>query len=144
MGCEPLEVQSYANWTDRGVDEQMAGMLRFPGGVTAQFDCALTMERRECLHIAGTEGHLEIPRVFIPGTETVTIEELHGREEAKTHEIGGVNEYTQMVEHFSKCILSGQPVNYPFGEAAKNMRVIEALYRSARNQGITEPVDQAL
>jgi predicted dehydrogenase len=141
VGSEPLEVQAYAQWTDRDVDEQMAGMLRFADGVTAQFDSALTMERRECLHIAGTKGHLEVPRVFIPGTDDVTIEEFHGREEVKTHSIGGVNEYTEMVEHFSRCVLSGKSVRYPFSEASMNMRVIEALYRSARNGGTTERVN---
>jgi len=141
VGGEPLEVQAYAQWTDRGVDEQMAGMLRFADGITAQFDSALTMERRECLHVAGTEGHLEVPRVFIPGTEDVTIEEFHGREEAKTHALAGLNEYTAMVEHFSDCILTGNRVRYPFSEASSNMRVIEALYRSARNGGTIEAVE---
>jgi xylose dehydrogenase (NAD/NADP) len=137
---EPTEVQAQAVWTDRGVDEQMAGMLRFEGGKIAQFDCALTMERRECLHIAGTDGHLEVPRVFIPGTDDVTIEEFHGRGEAKSHAVSGVNQYTAMVEHFADCVLTGAPVRYPFSEASANMRVIEALYRSAWNGGKKEPV----
>jgi D-xylose 1-dehydrogenase (NADP+, D-xylono-1,5-lactone-forming) len=137
---EPLEVQAQALWTDRGVDEQMAGFLRFEGGRMAQFDCALTMERREALHVAGTDGHLEVPRVFIPGTDDVTIEEFHGRGDAKSHALSGVNEYTAMVEHFTDSILTGSPVRYPFSEAAANMRVLEALYRSAWNGGQAEPV----
>lgn len=137
---EPLEVQAQALWTDRGVDEQMAGLLRFEGGRTAQFDCALTMERREALHVAGTDGHLEVPRVFIPGTDDVTIEEFHGRGDGKSHALPGVNEYTAMVEHFTDSVLTGSPVRYPFSEAAANMRVLEALYRSAWNGGQTEPV----
>ena len=141
-GSEPVEVQAFAQWTDRGIDDRMAGMLRFEGGITAQFDCALTMERRECLHIAGTDGHLEIPRAFIPGTDDVTIEEFHGRGEAKSHRIPGRNEYTQMVEHFAHCVLAGEPVRYRLSEAAANMRVIEALYRSARNGGTSQSVEQ--
>jgi predicted dehydrogenase len=140
-GSEPLEVQAHAQWTGRGVDEQMAGMLRFEGGLTAQFDSALTMERRECLHVAGTDGHLEVPRVFIPGTDDVTIEEFHGRGEAKSHAVAGRNEYTEMVEHFAQCVLNGEPVRYPFSEASANMRTIEALYRSAQNGGTTEIVE---
>ncbi len=137
---EPHEVQAYAQWTDRGVDDQMAGMLRFADGVTAQFDSALTMERRECLQVAGTEGHLEVSSVFIPGTGDVTIEEYHGREESKSHSVPGLDEYQEMVEHFADCVLHGKPVRYPFSEAAVNMRAIEALYRSARNGGATETV----
>jgi predicted dehydrogenase len=139
---EPVEVQAYAQWTDRGVDEQMAGMLRFENGVSGLFDSALTMERRECLHVAGTDGHLEMPRVFVPGTDDVTIEEYHGRGEAKSHHVAGRNHYTEMVEHFSDCVQTGAPVRYPFTEAASNMRVIEALYRSAWNGGVTETVER--
>jgi predicted dehydrogenase len=40
-----------------------------------------------------------------------------------------------MVEHFADCILTGTPLRYPASEAALNMRVIEALYRSARAGG---------
>jgi predicted dehydrogenase len=114
LRSEPLEVQAYARWTERGVDDQMAGMLRFADGVTAQFDSALTMERRECLHVAGTDGHLEVPRVFIPGTEQVTIEEFHGREGTKSHSVVGTNQYTEMVEHFAECVLTGRQVRYSF------------------------------
>jgi predicted dehydrogenase len=141
VGGEPTEVQAYAQWTDRGVDAQMAGMLRFAGGVTAQFDSALTMERRECLHIAGTDGHLEVPRVFIPGTVDVTVEEFHGREGERSHAVAGTNEYTEMVEHFAQCVLTGEEVRYPIAEASANMRVIDALYRSANNGGTTESVE---
>ncbi len=132
---EPEEVQATATWTDRGVDEQMAGMLRFQGGVTAQFDCALSMERRECLHAAGTDGHLEVARAFLPGTGEVTIEEYHGRGECKSHAVTGSDEYLLMVDHFAECVRAGLPVRYPLSEAAANMRAIEALYRSAKNGG---------
>ena len=37
-----------------------------------------------------------------------------------------------MVEHFADCVRTGQPPRYGPAEAACNMTVIEALYRSAR------------
>ncbi|MCJ7625863.1 MAG: Gfo/Idh/MocA family oxidoreductase, partial [Anaerolineaceae bacterium] len=46
-GQEPVEVQAFARWSPSGVDEQLAGTMRFESGVLAQFDCALSMERRE-------------------------------------------------------------------------------------------------
>jgi predicted dehydrogenase len=51
-----------------------------------------------------------------------------------------VDEYQMMVEHFADCLLHGKPLRYPPAEAANNMRVIEALYRSARNDGRPEKV----
>ncbi len=140
MRSEPEEVHAVALWTDRGVDEQMVGMLRFEGGAVVQFDCALSLERRECFHVAGTDGHLEVTNAYLPGTADVTIEEYHGPREKTSHAVAGVDEYQLMVEHFAECALSGAPVRYPLSEAAANMRVIEALYRSARNGGKPELV----
>jgi xylose dehydrogenase (NAD/NADP) len=137
---EPVEVQAVATWTDRNVDAQMAGLLRFEDGVTAQFDCALSMERREVFHVAGTDGHLEIAGAFLPGTGDMTIEEYHGRGETKSHPVAGADEYQLMVEHFAECVSTGAPVRYPLAEAAANMRVIEALYRSARAGGEPQSV----
>ncbi len=132
---EPVEVQAVATWTGLGLDEQMAGMLRFDDGVVAQFDCSLSMERRECFHAAGTDGHLEVANGFLPGTGDVTVEEFHGRSEATSHRVAGTDEYQMMVEHFAGCVASGTAPRYSLAEAAANMRVIEALYRSAREGG---------
>ena len=49
--------------------------------------------------------------------------------------IAGVDEYRLMVEHFADCIGQDRLPRYPASEAAANMRVIEALYRSARDGG---------
>jgi len=137
-GAEPVEAQAYANWGETGVDEQMAGTLRFADGLLAQFDCALTLERREFYQVAGPEGHIEVPSAFLPGFGDTTIYEHHGRQGATAHRTPGVDEYQVMVEHFADCVLNGAPVRYPPSEAAANMRVIEALYRSARNGGRPE------
>ena len=51
------------------------------------------------------------------------------------HPIGGADEYQLMVEHFADSVLHGTPVRYSPAEAESNMRVIEALYRSARDGG---------
>jgi len=139
-GVEPVEVQAYANWGKTGVDEQMVGTLRFADGLLAQFDCALTLERREFYQVAGPEGHIEVPSAFLPGTGDTTIYECHGRQGATTHAISGVDEYQLMVEHFADCVLHNKPVRYSPAEAAANMQVIEALYRSARNDGQPERV----
>ena len=139
-GTEPVEVQATANWTASGVDGQMVGWLRFTGGLIAAFDCALTLERREYYEVGGTEGSLLVPASFLPGTGDTTIRlRQKGKSEGFLN-IGGADEYRLMVEHFAGCVLEGKPLRYGPSEAAANMRVIEALYRSARNGGQTEKV----
>jgi predicted dehydrogenase len=134
-GAEPVEVQATANWTGRGVDEEMAGTLRFPGGVLAVFDCSLTTERCEFYEVAGTEGHLRIESAFLPGRDDAAILHHRGREGVTTEVVPGADEYELMVEHFADCVLNDKPMRYPADEAALNMRTIEALYRSARDGG---------
>lgn len=139
-GAEPVEVQAFANWNPTGVDNEMVGSLRFEDGLLAQFSCALTLERREFYQVVGPEGCIEAPSAFIPGTEDTTILEHHGRQGSVAHRISGVDEYQVMVEHFAQCVLEGKAVRYPPTEAAANMRVINALQRSARNEGRPERV----
>ena len=134
-GAEPVEVQAFDNWGKTGVDEEMAGTLRFADGLLAQFDCGLTLERREFYQVAGSEGHLDVPSAFLPGSGDTTVYEHHGRQGTTAHPVHGVDEYQLMVEHFADCVLNDKPLRYPPAEAAANMRAIEALYRSARNGG---------
>jgi predicted dehydrogenase len=138
--AEPVEAQAFAHWTQGGVDAQMAGTLRFESGLLAQFDCALTLERRESFQAVGPEGHLSVSAAFLPGLGETTIEEHHGRAGRSIHTLPGADEYQLMVEHFADAVLGGRPVRYPASEAAANLRAIEALYRSARNGGRPEPV----
>ena len=134
-GDEPVEVQAFAEWAPSGVDAQLAGTLRFESGLVAQFDCALTMERREVYEVAGTEGSLTVPEAFLPGTADTVLMERHGRGEGRDHSVGGADEYQRMVEHFADCALEGRAPRYDVEEAALNMRTIEALYASARAGG---------
>lgn len=133
-GQEPIEVQAYANWASTGVDDQMAGTLRFRNGVLAQFDCSLILSRREFYELIGTEGAIDVPVAFLPGTSETTIRLRQRRNEA-LHKLQGVDEYRLMAEHFASCVLNDEPLRYPPAEAVANMRVIEALYRSARHGG---------
>ena len=45
-----------------------------------------------------------------------------------------------MVEHFADCVLADEQPRYPAAEAARNMRVIEALYESVGMNGATVEV----
>lgn len=138
--AEPVEAQAFAHWAESGVDSQMAGTLRFESGLLAQFDCALTLERREAYQAAGPEGCLSVSSAFLPGEGETTIEEHHGRQGRSVHTVPGADEYRLMVEHFAGAVLEGREVRYPASEAAANLRSIEALYRSARNNGRPEPM----
>ena len=136
---EPIEVEAYASWGATGVDEQLVGSLRFENGLLAQFECSLVLNRRELYQLIGTEGVFDVPAAFLPGTSNTIIRQQQGRSEM-LHEVPGADEYRLMVEHFSSCVLNDEPPRYSATDAAANMRVIEALYRSARSGGQPERV----
>ena len=143
VGREPVGAQAHARWTGggpgRGVDDELTGILHFPDGVTAHFDCALTQERWEFYEVAGTEGVLRVDSAFLPGTADVKVSVHRGRD-ADEHAVSGDDEYRLMVEHFTSCVREGGAPRWSVAEAAANMRTIEALYRSARQGGALVPV----
>jgi predicted dehydrogenase len=134
-GKEPVEVRAMANFRSPGVDEQMAGTLRFEDGLLAHFDCALTMERTEVYHLLGSNGHIRVQDAFLPGTDDAVIEQFDIEDNLTKVTVEGADEYKLMVEHFADCVLKDRPLRYTAEEAALNMRVIEALYKSARRDG---------
>lgn len=139
IGAEPVAVQAAARWTDRGVDDELAGMLHFADGVVAQISCALTQTRRETVEAGGTEGWLRIPSAFLPGTGDVGYQ-VHGSA-VDEPSFGGTDQYLAMVNHFSRCVLADTPPRYSALEAARNMAVIDALYESARTSSSMVPVE---
>jgi xylose dehydrogenase (NAD/NADP) len=141
VGGEPVAAQARANWAPSGVDAELTGVLIFEDGITAHFDCALTMERSEFYEVAGTEAWVRVGDAFLPGTGESTIREQHGRGRQEIHSVPGADEYRIMVERFAESALNDTPVPYPAEEAARNMRAIEALYRSARAGGAPVTVE---
>jgi predicted dehydrogenase len=134
-GREPVAAQALAAWHVQGVDERMTGLLHFDDDLTGQFDCALNLARRETFLAAGTEATLELPRAFLPGVHDTIVRLRTNYSEVSEQTIDGVDEYRLMVEHFADCVRSGHAPRYGAREAACNMNVIEALYRSARAGG---------
>ena len=134
VGSEPVEVDARARWTSRGVDDELSGVLRFADGVEAQIQCALTQARRERVHVGGSDAWIDVPAAFLPGTGPVSWTEHGGFGGPRVVEFDGVDQYRRMVEHFADCVLTGALLRYPATEAAANMAVIDALYRSARDE----------
>lgn len=135
LGGEPTEAQAFAVWSEKGIDKEMVGVLRFKGDVFLQFHCALDTARQEFVEVVGSEGRLKLGSAFLPGTEDATIDFVTGGAK-HAQEVGpGADEYQLMGEHFADCVLNGSEPRYSALEAAANMAAIEALYRSARSEG---------
>ena len=137
-GSVPVAVQAFTRWAASGVDEQLAGTIRFANGVIAQFDCSLAVQRRDHVSIAGSQAWLDVEDAFAPGEKETRIHLAKDRSNETVETVPGTDQYRWMVEHFADCVLHDLPLKYPPADAAANMQVIDALYRSARNNGIPE------
>jgi predicted dehydrogenase len=135
FGREPVEVRAMANWGDSGVDMQLAGSMLFGDGLLAHFDCGLTQDLNQVYQLLGTEGHLRIPDAFVPQSDEVVIEHFDADHQLTTLQAAKDEQYQAMVEHFASCVLNDEDVRFPPGDAVLNMKVIKALYESARNNG---------
>lgn len=141
VGGEPLEAQAFAVWSGKGVDAELVGVLRFEDDVFAQFHCALDTYRQEFVEVVGDAGRLRLDKAFLPGAADTLIGTVTPRGEAE-EPVSGADEYQLMVEHFADCVLAGTPARYDAREAAANLAVMEALYRSARAGGEPQAVER--
>ncbi len=139
-GTEPVQVQaSMILHANQQVDDSLAGVLRFPGDVLAVFDCSFHTDYTEWLQIQGTEGRLDLPHPVKPMGNPAEIilrrsETANAPATLATITAPAANHYQLMVEHFADAALNGKPLRYPPELDRGNMRVINALYESARTE----------
>jgi D-xylose 1-dehydrogenase (NADP+, D-xylono-1,5-lactone-forming) len=117
-----------------GVDISAAGILEFAGGI-AVINCSFVADGQGTYTIVGSEGTIEVPRGILPGLGTraaqglVIIVDADGNRHEESFE--PANQYRNMVDAFAESVLNGQPVPLLPEDGLNNVRVLEALARSA-------------
>src|SRR5262249_54089698 len=132
-GGPPRAATAWASWHEpSGGDMTTAGLLEYETHA-ALFDCSFEAAGRSGIELIGSQGRIEIPRPWLPGKDPAVIRVIDrsGTEELTT---AGVDQYRLMVEHFSDCILHARPSLLQLEDAPENMRVLEAIRRSARER----------
>ena len=129
-GGLPLAVTAWSSWHEEsGGDLTTTGLLEYPSH-SALFDCSFESNFRTSIELVGSDGRIELPKPWLPGKDpgVVRVFDQHGVEELTTEV---VDQYALMVEHFSDCILNNRPPVRGPEDARDNMRVLEAVRRSA-------------
>jgi glucose-fructose oxidoreductase len=132
---EPTEVFAYSARKQgdprfREVDEMTSVVLRFPGARLATFTSSFGAADVSAYRILGTEGELRIDPAFEHSTGLVHDLTLEGKTRKRT--FPKRDQFAAELTYFSRCILSGtepQPGGY---EGLADVRIIEAIYQSAR------------
>ena len=66
----PDRIRAVAHFGPGGIDEWTSALLRFPGGITADLSCSISVRQENVLHVMGTTGRLEIDQFWFAGGKT--------------------------------------------------------------------------
>jgi predicted dehydrogenase len=130
FGIEPQQVFGIVEYDPKfRTDRLTSGILNFGKG-TSTFTCATQLVPYQGVTILGTEGLIDIEIPFTPPDKPCRIWHQY---ENKTEKIliDACNQYTIQGDLFSQAVLNNTEVPTPLEDAMANMKVIEAVTRSA-------------
>jgi predicted dehydrogenase len=132
--AEPDRVLGIMEYDPRfGVDRLTSGVLDFGEG-TSTFSCATQLVPYQRVNIFGTEGRVEIEVPFnAPAGQPTRIWHQRGTEVEEVV-LEPCDQYAIQGELISQAVLNDTEVPTPLEDAVANMRVIEAVVRSAESE----------
>lgn len=135
-GREPARAFGTARWTERGVDDEFTGMLRFESCATASIYASFRAEYRTWLEVVGTAGSLTVPNPFRPGPfETVVLE--RGGQTERIDVPGSPILFVREIESFEARVLDGAPAVVTLDESRRTAATLAALYASASVKNVS-------
>ncbi len=131
FGAEPLSVHATATMRD-GVDVEMSGVLDFSDGRRGMFDCGFNSPVRQWLEISGTAGVIRVHEMWVPN-RTADFDIDRDGQKLETVVVDGPDQIVCMLQDFAEAVRAGRDPEPD--EAVKTLRVLDALAKSARNEG---------
>ncbi|MEP7256371.1 MAG: Gfo/Idh/MocA family oxidoreductase [Ferruginibacter sp.] len=119
-------------------DRMASGILDFGTG-TSSFTCATQLAPCQRVNIIGTEARIEIEMPFNPPPDIQTRIWLHAKNSSREIVFNATDQYTIQGDLFSQAILNNEPVPTPFTDAINNMKIIEAVFESAKEEEWKKP-----
>lgn len=132
FGAEPKRVSGSVEFDpELKIDRLASGILEFETG-TATFSCATQLIEHRQAVLLGTKGKILIEDPFVPVAEKATHVLHQVGEDGREHMFEQINQYTLQGDLFSLVIQNDSPVPTPLEDAVGNMRVIDAVFESAK------------
>jgi predicted dehydrogenase len=138
FGEEPLRVWGTLERDPNfGTDTLASAILQFPSGHCV-FTCSTQIVLNQSMQFLGTTGRIEfeIPYNAVPnGTSRIRIDtgvDVVGTG-ISVEEFPPCDQYTLQGDAFSRAILEGGQPPVPLEDSFRNMKVIDALFRSAES-----------
>lgn len=133
--AEPVAVMGIAEFDPSFKVDRIASAILDFGNGTSTFTCGTQVAPYQRVNIFGNEGRIEIEIPFNPPPDEPT--RLWHQHKGGIEEIVFpiCDQYTIQGDLFSEAILDDMPVPTPIEDAVANMKVIEAVFESARTGG---------
>jgi predicted dehydrogenase len=112
-------------------DSLSSAILYFSYGITASFTCSTQLIHYQRANILGTEGRIEIEIPVNAPPDKPTRIWLFTKNKNEEIRFDPVDQYTSQGDAFSKSILDKTQVPIPLIDAVNNMKVIDAVFKSA-------------
>jgi predicted dehydrogenase len=152
IGCYPIQISRFLFGQEPvrvvgrlerdpefATDRLTSAILDFPAGQCV-FTCSTQLVPYQRVQIFGTKGRVEVEIPFnAPPDRPCRIFADSGADlfgsSIKTEEFATCDQYTIQGDAFSRAVRQGGEVPTPLEDSLGNMHVIEALFRSARENG---------
>ena len=138
FAAEPTRVISTIDWDPKFKTDRLASaLLEFPGGRQLTFTVGTQTSAHQRVTIVGDAGRIEVMVPFNPSPDRPTEIAIDDGADLigggrKVEQFPACDQYTLQGDAFSRAIVEGSPLEFPIEDAIANMRVIDALFRSAK------------
>ena len=137
FGAEPTRVVATLDRDPNfRTDRLVSAIVEFPGGRHLTFSAATQLSGCQRVTIVGDGGRIEVAIPFNAPLDRPTrimvdtgVDVFGGG--ARMEEFPVCDQYTLQGDAFSRAVLGEAPLEFPLEDAVMNMRVIDALFRSA-------------
>jgi glucose-fructose oxidoreductase len=133
---EPVEaLAATANGGDRRfreVEEMTSAILRFPKDRLASFTASFGAAASASYDVVGTKGRLRLENAYDYKQEMKEVVTVGGRTRERTY--AQRDQFAAELVYFSDCVRSGRDPEPSGEEGLADVRIIQALYRSAETE----------
>lgn len=117
---------------EHGVDVVASGILQFEEG-EATFSCATEAEPSQWVMAVGERGSVMVENPFLlPDEDNPCRITVSHQAVADTLEFYDSDHYMDMFDAFAQAVINGSPAPTPLTDAVANMKVIDAVFASAK------------
>src|SRR5579863_8046307 len=139
FGVEPTRVVAALERDPQmGVDRLASALIEFPGARHLLFTCATQLSAMQRVTVVGDKGRVEIQIPFNAPPDRPTriffdsgVDLFGGG--ARVEEFPICDQYTLQGDAFSRAILGEEELEFLIEDAVAQMRVIDAVFRSAKS-----------